>query len=146
MKPEFRAYLTDIGASSVLIDRANEILAFYEKVHSPEIDDLFVSEFVTNEEERQWESLFLFSKGFILEAHDFMIKDDFDIAKIDKILHVRVEKLNYDFEQASRDSRMKVYSLFSFFSEAGVAIRASGRNCDYLKKIITKYLVPKDIM
>lgn len=76
-----------------------------------------------------------------MEAKQFIKKDDFDITPIkNRILYWRIEKQDYDFKKATEKSRL--YLEFTLDTGISGEFKASKENCDYLRDIILKYVLP----
>ena len=141
MKSEFVDYLNEIGVTALFQDKANEIYSFYDKLYPDSIQDIFVSEYIDEEGKRQYENLWFFTSTIFMEAKQFLTEDNFDAAPyIKKFKHWTIEKKDYDFEDSTDNSRMKLYVTFA----TGITgqLKASGKNCHYLKEIFLKYIKP----
>lgn len=144
MKEEFITYLNSIDMSSALIDRATEVFRFCAQVCPEEITDIFVSEYVSEEGQREYENLWILSPTYVGEAHNFLDKEEFDVVAMrSSVSRLEVQKEEYDFTAATRKSRLHIEF---WLGVAGFPIsgnmRASGTNCDRLKAIMVKYIVP----
>jgi hypothetical protein len=142
MKDEFIAYLGSIGMSTVLVERAQSIYDFYGRICREDITDIFVSEFIKQDGDREYQSLWFFSQGYAMEAKEFSGKDAFDMARIDPlVIYWIVEKQDYDFQAASDKSRLHIRVTLQ--SMQGCDFKASKNNCDYLKGLFLKYFAPR---
>jgi hypothetical protein len=145
MKEQFIAYLKSIGMEELLIERVAEIYQFYDNLLNTnlndEILDIFITDYITKEETREYENAWFFSKKYFMEARLFINEDDFDVNTISKELYyLRIKKENYDFLKSNEKSRL--YIKFHAYQKGTGEIKASKENCDYLKKIYIKYLLP----
>lgn len=143
MKTEFYSYLESIGLTDVSVKRIQEICQFYENIlHrlDDEIQDIFVTDFISKDETRQYENLWFFSKKYFMEAKLFLTQDDFDIAPSVKIRYIDIKKQDYDFVKANEKSRL--YIDYRFPYPSGGSFKASKNNCDYLKEIYLKHILP----
>lgn len=142
MKKDHVEYLEAIGITEKFLARVEAVLAQYEKLHGPVEDALlFVSHFFDKESVCHYEGLWLFLPGIMMEAKDFLDKDDLDFAAVPHIAYLRTTKKDYDFEvNPTPASRLTV----SFHAESGVGgtLKAANRNCPYLYRILVDYLVP----
>ena len=141
MEEKFTEYLSSIGIPEALDEKIEKIYEFYQKILPEEIKDIFVTDYIKKDETREYENIWFFSKKYWMEAKQFIIKDNFDITSIQK--HVRywsIEKKDYDFKEATDKSRLVLF----FGLDTGVTgnLKASKRNCDYLRDIIIKYINP----
>ena len=142
MKTEFKEYLKDINMSDFLVARVEEVFNFYQLVHSDEITDIFVTDYLKEDGERIYESLWFFSQGYLMEAKGFMSKDEFDMSPLRKcVSYWSLEKKDYDFQKATVKSRLFIKVKFSEL-DISAQFKASKENCDYLKGLFHKYILP----
>lgn len=145
MKEKFKlnmgAYLEDIEMPMTFREKVFSIYEFYHKICPEEITDVFVSEYLNEDGTRQYENLWFFSENYCMEAKQFITKDDFDLIPTKgRLGYFQIQKEEYNFQKATKESK-----LFLFVSlEVGVtcSLKASKENCDYLKKISLKHLMP----
>jgi hypothetical protein len=141
MKDIFLNYLQSIGLTKTSVERAETIYKFYKEVCPEEITDLFVTDYIKEDGSREYENLWFFSQVYCMEAKLFLIKDDFDISPIGKhIVYSKVEKQDYDYENATEKSRMNLE--FAMDTTIRGHMKASRENCNRLKHIISKYIAP----
>lgn len=141
MKDEFAEYLRSIGITDVLKERIVSIYQIVERVCPEEIDDIFVTDYIKDDASRDYENLWFFSKKHVMEIRQFISKDDFDICPTYKqIGHLIIRKKDYDFENATQASRLSIEFQMHNWIEGN--LRASRENCDYLKSILLKHIVP----
>lgn len=106
-----------------------------------EIEDLFVSEYRKSDNERVYQSLFLFSKKYLLESKNILSAE----LKIDIMFYFgyidyyQITSNEYNFTEASMDSTLAVEGVISFGT---FRLNASGKNCDKLWNIVNKYIKP----
>ena len=104
MKRIFETYLEKINLPDPFRERVHKIVAFYSDICLEKIDDIYVSDYVKDDGQKVYESLWIFSKSYIMEARDFIIKDDFDFSLADKgISYWRMKKENYELKMKRRD-------------------------------------------
>jgi len=141
MKKEFTKYLKEIGMSNTLCKRVEEIYEFYKEVCPEEITGIFVTDYIQLRVSREYENLWFFSSNYCMEAKDFQIEDDFDMETIqNRVNHWEIKKENYDFKKAIGKSR--IHLEVGLDVTRGCEFKASKENCDHLKKIFLKYIVP----
>lgn len=142
MKDSFVAYLESVGMTAPLIARVEQIYAFYDKRIIPnQIADVFVSEYVDSVGLREYDSLIFFTEAFVVEAKRFVHEDDFDVSILRKqVTYLEIRKQDYDYEHATDASRLSI----SFTLRPGITgeMKASRANCDHLRNVVAKYLVP----
>ena len=143
MKPEFISYLKTIGITTeTLHNRIQAIYDFYQGVCPEEISDIFVTDYIKEDGNREYENLWFFSPRTMMEAKGFVTKDDFDLTQVDKPpIYWGVQKQDYDFKKATDKSRLHL----KFILEARISadLKASKENCDTLRDIMLKYVAPK---
>jgi hypothetical protein len=141
MKEEFIKYLESIGIANALRERIDTIYKFYQEIYPDEITDIFITDYIKEDGTREYENLWFFSEKHCMEAKRFITKDDFDIVPIKKrVNYWTIQKQNYDFKKATEKSRL--YLKFDLDAGINCDFKAAKENCDYLRKIILKYIVP----
>lgn len=137
-KVQLMAYLASVDISGDLANRVSTIFDFYVETLETVVDDIFVSEYVTQDETREYESVFFFNQSSLMEAGDFVLKDDFDMAPIKhRIKTWRITKNNYDFKNADRNSRMSI--RITMIDGGSATLKASRENCDHLRDLFFGY-------
>jgi len=138
---KFLPYLDSIGISNrPLLDRIEFLYKIAQFLCPEEIEDIFVTDFINNEGERNYENLWFFSQNFVTEAHNFSSTYHVDVAPIDRIYRLELSFDNYNFKKATPSSKATV--RFKIQEEIRGNLKASGYNCDSLKDILTKHLKP----
>jgi len=141
MKDEFLKYLESIGMTKTLRKRVETIYAFYTETCPDEITDIFVSDYIKEDRTREYQNLWFFSPKCCMEAHSFITEDYFDIdAMQNRIATWEIRKQDYDFKKATEKSRLHL--VFWLPPDRHAEFKASKENCDYLKDIFLKYVVP----
>jgi hypothetical protein len=145
MKEQFVAYLKSIDLTEPIIKRIDEIHQFYETILSTKLDDeildIFVTDYITKDETREYENIWLFSKKYFMEAKLFIKQDDFDICPISRdIVYLQVKKQDYDFVNSNQKSRLSVTYVAGLKGRG--ELKASKENCNYLKEIYIRYMLP----
>jgi hypothetical protein len=139
MKNEFVDYLNAINMSETLQARVEAIYEIYEEIVPDEITGIFVTDYVTDEGLREFESLWFFSDRSALEAKSFVNKYDLDYTPLSAINYWKLEAKQYDFGEATVESRLRLH----FTIQPVVCnLRASRENCDYLMQILKEFVVP----
>ncbi len=138
MKPEWAEYFESIGLIGEFLDRARQVVDFYTIVCEDEIDDVFVSEYVDDENNRHYESMWLFSENRIAEAKSFLTEDRFDSA-IPRLKYWELTKRDYEFDETTKESRLNV--RFSVIGEVSGELKASAENCSILKNVFLKHIL-----
>ena len=141
MEPRFKSYLKSIGITATLVNKIESILSFYKDICSYKIEDIFVSEYLTEDGSRQYENLWLFSKKSAMEAKQFVSTDNYDDTVFNKkIIRWDLSKTDYDFKNATEKSR----AFLNVMIQDGVSgvFKASKENCDQLLMIFKKHILP----
>lgn len=142
MKENFIKYLDRIKIPKALHPRIGEIYKHHRGLYGAlSLKDIFISEYVKEDGKRELENLWFFTHKLLLESKMFINQDDFDATPLkNRILYWRLKKQNYDFKKATKKSRLTI----EFNLESGVSgiLKSSGVNCDELKKILNKYIIP----
>lgn len=135
------AYLSSIGSPAALQERATSLLSLYESL-GVEPSGFFLSEYRQEDGSRIHESLWLFTDDLAMEAKLPAAGDErFDFVPLARALrHLVIETKDYDLKKASEASRMHV-QLWLDGQRVG-ELRASAENCDLLREVVGKYLLP----
>jgi len=141
VKKEFTKYLNDVGITKALHKRIETIYEFYSGICPDEIIDIFVTDYITKDKEREYESIWFFSEKYCMEAKQFIKNDDFDITPMQNRIYYWNIKINdYDFKKATEKSRLHL--RFDMDTMIRAEFKAAKENCDYLRDIILKYIIP----
>lgn len=133
-------YLAAIDITGTLAERVHSVYAFYSEQLNLEVTDMFVSEYLTQDGTREFDSLWFFTEDFMMEAKRFVRDDNFDLAPIKgRVKYIVISKEDYDFKAATTKSRMNL--TVSLETAVSGDFKASRGNCDHLKHIIRKYFV-----
>jgi len=142
MRKEFIRYLESIGVTKPIQERIETIYEAYVEICKDEMKDIFVTDYIKGDGQREYENVWFFSDNNCMEAKNFISRDDFDITPLRGLFYVRFQKTDYDFKKASEKSRLLVTCLFGETTNAiSGEFKASRENCDYLKNLTRKYLV-----
>ena len=145
MKPEFTEYFTAVGMPNTVQNRIEAIYEYYVDICPEQLDDVFVTDLVKEDQTRSFQSLWFFSASLMMEAKDFVSKDDFDMTGMrNKVTYWSIEKQSYDFMRAVESSRLSL--KFSLSTGVVGNLKATGKNCDYLRGIILKYVKANMVM
>lgn len=145
MKEQFDRYVKVIGLTETLTSR---VLAFHEfcrTVCPEEIEHIFVTDYITKEGGRVYDSVWFFSRTFAMEAKEFALKEDYDIAGITPPLeYMQMEKQDYDLGKATDKPRMVLKVNFGR-GIGGISglLKASQGNCDFLWQLMRDYFIPR---
>ena len=141
MREEFITYLESIRLTGAPHKRIETIYEFYRETCPDEITGIFVTEYTKKDGAREYENLWFFSEKYFMEAKQFITKDNFDISPIQKrVIYWTIQKRDYDFKKATPKSRLHL----ELELDTGIRgeFKAAEENCDHLRDIILKYVVP----
>ena len=134
-------YLSSVGIKGKLAERVKSIHDFYSNGLKIPVADIVVSEYLTDDGSRNYDSVWFFSPGYVMEAKRFTKDDDFDVGVLSKsVAYVQITKVDYDFVQANPKSRMALHAAFGP-ADYTITIKVSGENCDNLRDIAIKYII-----
>jgi hypothetical protein len=141
VKKFFDDYLNSIGLAESLKNRVAIVLEDYKQICDQTINDIFVSEFIKEDGTREYESIWLFSNAYTMEAKKFINEDNFDVTAIAKCIdYYQIRKKEYRFGKPSDQSRL----IIDFITEHEIkgSLKASKTNCTNLWNIFLKYIKP----
>lgn len=140
MKGKFIKYLDCISIANAFRNKIETIYKLCKELCPEEITDIFITDYIKEDGSREYENLWFFSDKHCMEAKQFRTRDDFDIIHIKKrVTYWNIQKQNYDFKNATEKSRLFLRVNFEFGMSG--EFKAAKENCDYLKKIILKYIM-----
>jgi hypothetical protein len=146
MKSEFLDYLKSIGLTEPLVIRIESIFQFYKEFCPEEIEDIFVSDSFNDGGNREYENLLFFSKKYVMEAKQFITKDNFDFTLMEYPLRYwTIEKQDYDFKASKDTSRLQILVHLNWQSKFIGEFKSSKNNCDHLSSIFRKYFVSQQL-
>ena len=141
MNKEFFDYLKDISVSDVVIARIKLIIQECQMLSPGKIQDIFMNDFITDDGTREYDSLYLFTDSFVMEAKQFTTTDDYDLTLIkNTIYYWTLNKKDFDLVTPSEKSRL--YIRINLESAMGAEFKGSKNNCIYLMQIFKKYILP----
>jgi hypothetical protein len=134
-------YLADIDVPPLVMERIESVLAFYSEVSTEEIEDVLVTNPVKEDGSTWYESLWLFSPSYAMEAKNFTSEDDFDNLMLAKrVEYWDVRRQDYEFGETTSESKLTIDFVATGMNRG--TLTASGDNCKYLKDIFLKYINP----
>jgi len=137
-------YLAAIGAESEgYLERINTILRVATEICPEKIQGFFISELLQPEGERLFDNLFLISDSYIIEARSFLAKFDTDITYYrNSIININTTFEQYNFTRATAKSKLNIRCTLEKRPSDSIVMLATGKNCDYLKRIVITYFKP----
>jgi len=144
MEQRFRDYLTKIEISEPIISRIDEIINLYHNISDEAFQKIIVSEFINTDLAHIYESLWLFSDNYIMEAKAFIKINNFDITPYRKqIYYAFIEEENFDFLKGSNNSKILLH--LSTTNRIKGEIKGTGANCAYIYDIYKTIVQPNII-
>lgn len=142
MKEEFKNYLNDIGFTQIVINRVEEIHEIIESIFSIEITDIFVEDYIKGSE-REYDALYFFSENLSISAVNFRVEAEFRAIYLSEhIVNMRVLLNDYNIKDEEFNDNSKLIVEIETDQETYDSLKSAKNNCNYLKKILTKYLIP----
>jgi len=132
-------YFLDIGMSQVAINRANYLRDLLQRVSPSKIEDIFISDSISEEGIRSQESMWCFGSGRVTEFKNMMTSVNFDFMSLEiRPVWVDVVSQDYDFEEVNDKSRLVVNTVIRH--PMGMALKATRNNCPHLTRIMQRWL------
>jgi len=142
MREEFKRYLDSVGLSLTLRERTAALYELFHELCPEEIKWIFVTDYITQEGTRDFESLWFFSEMYVMEAKQFTHTDNLDMLLLERpISYWSLQKQNYDFKQAT--DKFRLFFNFRTSFQATGALKGSKENCDFLRDLIKDYFARK---
>lgn len=140
MSVDAKDYLGRLGMGEVLQERVQYLVDLYAQFGGEAIEDVFVSDRLDEEGVRQFEAVWLFSENHVMEAS---LSDpvSMDSVRIGNVIRWAVQHESYDWKNAIDASRLNVE--FRLDIELNGVLRATRENCDVLRDIFFKYVIPR---
>ena len=134
-------YIKSIAGSDVLLKKVKEVKKLGDAICPDKIEDFFVTEYRKPDNERVYQSLFLFSKRYLLESKNILSSETkIDIAfYFEYVDYFEITSNGYDFRKASENSTLE---LEGTIGSIVFDLKASGKNCDKLWTLTKKYIKP----
>lgn len=140
MNDETVDYLQKIGMGDALADRVRTIEKLVLAVLPDEVSLVFVSDYLDDEGNRQYENLYFTTPNYLVEVLGFVSQQTFEIDLIrNNIINLRYESRDYDFKHATEQSRLSIRYTTGPLS---AHLKASRENCDYLLRINREAFLP----
>jgi hypothetical protein len=139
LNDSFSAYLAEIGMNDLLMERVSTLRDLYAAIQVEELSDIFVNETLTAEGDRIFDSVWFFTSSYVMES--LLSGDTFDSVRIDRIVRWEITLSDYDWKEANESSRLSISLTFP----EGItgSLRATHKNCDYLRDLFVRWIVPK---
>lgn len=137
-------YFKSIGMGKVLIDRASAIHDQYVAITEGTVQDALVSEYVTEDGQRQYSTVLFFTSTDVYEVENFLSDTPtMWLAKLtNNLASLGLTPKEYDFTTASPASRLNLNCRWIQGTSFVLHVQASGNNCKQLLEVVRKYLMP----
>ena len=144
MKHEFLDYLKSLSMPDAYLERTTSVIEQIERLFTLNTDDLFITDYIKDDGERVFESLWLFDGGLLVEAKNFLKQEDFDLIRLkSNVAYLRVMSSNFNFAKATNKSRLNIEFNFRDGSTGlSAQMRASRENCVKLLGLLQTYISP----
>ena len=137
----YSEYLDDLEMAETLRERVDHFYRIYTKFCPEKITDIFITDLITDEGLREYESLWFFSDSYVMEALRFISEDTFDMAVYGNgIQRWELRKQDYDLEEAGKGSRLHLE--FRMGGDVRGILKAARENCDHLRDVFAKHILP----
>lgn len=141
MKPEFQKYLKNIGVTKPIQNRVEHFYCLCRDMAFGQLLGVFIDEYLTEDKTRKYTGLSFFSQYFIFSVTNFLTDDKIEIFNIKTCFDsITIIVENFDFKKANDKSLMSVQIYHSTVAKGGY--KASQKNCEYLVRILRKYIRP----
>jgi hypothetical protein len=144
-REQFEEYFTGLGMGAPLIERGLSVIESVERLLTEPIRYLFVSEYRDEGGNRNFESLWILTEGYMSESQGFLTGDRFDIVPVHQgLVRLETNREHFDFVTATDQSRLSINISFPPSGSTGLSgnFKASGENCTALVGVLQGYLLP----
>ena len=140
--PNFSDYFSKLKISNDERKRIESLYTIFGLLTSEEIKDIFVTDIVDANGNPTRDDLWIFSQMLAMQAKYFKMPEYFVklLPLHHNISNCEFKTQGYQFEAASSAARMEV--TFTLHAQAMYILRATGQNCEDLKRVLTTYLIP----
>lgn len=136
-------YLRELGMGTSLIEKGLTLYDEYEAYLSEAINYVFISEYVDDDGNRIYESIWFLTDTLMAEAHEITSDGHGDIVPLGQgLTQVDFSRKNFDLTSATTQSRFRVSVTFDRSGLKG-NFKASSENCAHLLTILRDYLLPR---
>lgn len=134
-------YAKNLGGGSSLVEKASKLSEIANQICPEKIEAFFISEYEESDGKRVLESLWFFSKTYVMESKRIQLDDmNIDLMCINKYLdRIEIDYSDYEPTKATDDSSL---SVFARIGSDILSFQASGLHCDTLWKIFLNYIQP----
>jgi hypothetical protein len=140
MKTAWTKYFKALGMSQVLVQRARQAFHALSTALQTDIEDVFVSEYIDSDGNRQFEDLFIFTQYHIVQVRNFALEDVLDADAFGPLRNLLVSRVAFDFTEPTDKSRLHV--RYHTLTGCSAELKASRENCATLARILRERLAP----
>lgn len=133
------SWYLDNGYPQGVIDTVKEITRSVEKLYDLEFDRCFISNTIDNGQE-DYSSIWLFTKGDVVECKNFLVRQDVDIARIKgnvRYVNLVLENLKLN-DRPTVDSSINMVIFLT--DDIKCYLNAAGINCTKLLDIASIFI------
>lgn len=142
MKGEFLTYAKDIGLSDVMIKLIKEKYTFLcNFLGVDELDDIYISETVSNQGSREIFSLFGIIANSVTRISVVRGDPAVQMISFSDINWISLEEWDTDLVNINSDSRLKLLTTHNRNTGHGFTFHSSGINCKKLLQIHKKHFI-----
>ncbi|HEY3394088.1 MAG TPA: hypothetical protein VGK58_15350 [Lacipirellulaceae bacterium] len=145
MSSSYESALASAGAEQPVRERIDQILKFLKELDVDNVDDIFISEYLDQsggEKRRVYESLMVFSAGYIHEAKNFLHSYNVDSLNLAHFTYWQVEKTDLD-DVNKPQATSRILVTLSTLHMMGCTLKASGENCKTLLRLFKKHIASR---
>jgi hypothetical protein len=140
MNNQFNEYLGILPLTKVVKDRVQTVISLNQMIMDEDILDIFISDMKNSDGGKEYSSLWIFTKSFIIECKNFLSEHDFDIVPYEnKITYSSVKAIDFDFVNTTEKSTIIVNCSLNAMSCNFIATES---NCLEIFKLYKKHIVP----
>jgi hypothetical protein len=130
-----------IKVTDVVDRRISSLVILYENILPEPIQDIFIEYYYKSKEDYVYPSVQMYSENYLYQIENFLTNDDLDIYPMLGIDYLTLSPENFDFIKARQDSKLVVKYSIGYVTQGTIV--GIGNNCDYLLKILNKYMKPR---
>lgn len=146
---KYQAYFEAIEIGSHERRRAEGIIREFDALTGGkfgDILDIFVGNYVSQPGNTEYDSLWLFAKGLLVEAQDFADSDQFRLIPLrGNVSYFELKKRDFSFEDEPNRERIaqaRMRVVLKIGSDIRCEINAARKNCQYLAQRVQHYVLP----
>ncbi|MEL4391006.1 hypothetical protein [Shewanella xiamenensis] len=140
MNEKIDLYLGILPLTHAVRERVKTVIACNQMIMDDEILDVFINDMKNSEGGKEYSSLWIFTKLFIIECKNFLSENDFDIVPyVHNVKYSSVKSIDFDFVNVTDKSSMIVNCLLNTVSCTFIA---TDKNCSELFRLYKEHIIP----